>query len=90
MVNLTYGILIPNPDGTYTMDVKGTDIISTLKGETSGALQPIIKRTPPTDPPTVYDPGDIAWVLTCAALIILMVRIPSSSDHPRRPPSFRH
>ncbi|KAL1405446.1 hypothetical protein Q8F55_009078 [Vanrija albida] len=56
MVNLTYGILIPNPDGSYSLDVKGTDIVSTLQGETS-----------------VYDPGDIAWVLTCAALIILML-----------------
>ncbi|TXT07168.1 hypothetical protein VHUM_03338 [Vanrija humicola] len=56
MVNLTYGILIPNPDGSYTLDTKGTDIVSTLQGETS-----------------VYDPGDIAWVLTCAALIILML-----------------
>lgn len=56
MVNLTYGILSPNPDGSFTYNELGTDIVSTLNGETS-----------------VYDPGDIAWVLTCAALIIFMV-----------------
>ncbi|BEI87795.1 uncharacterized protein CcaverHIS019_0105130 [Cutaneotrichosporon cavernicola] len=56
MVNLTYGILSPNPDGTFTYNELGTDIVSTLNGET-----------------TVYDPGDIAWVLTSAVLIIFMI-----------------
>jgi hypothetical protein len=56
MVNVTYGILIPQADGSYILDSMGTDIVSTLDGVTS-----------------VFDPGDIAWVLTCAALIIFMV-----------------
>lgn len=57
MVNVTYGILIPNPDGTYTFDKLGPDIIATTKsGETA-----------------VYSAGDIAWVLTCTVLIIFMI-----------------
>lgn len=57
MVNVTYGILIPNADGTYTFDKLGTDIVATTKsGETA-----------------VYSAGDIAWVLTCTVLIIFMI-----------------
>jgi len=63
MVNLTYGILIPQPDGSYRLDALGTDIVSTINGTAS-----------------VFDPGDIAWVLTCAALIIFMVRPPKPTS----------
>ncbi|WVQ99365.1 hypothetical protein IAU59_006498 [Kwoniella sp. CBS 9459] len=56
MVNITYGALHTSSDGTYTFEPLGTDIISTLGGETSA-----------------FDPGDIAWVLTSAALIVFMM-----------------
>ncbi|OCF42935.1 amt family ammonium transporter [Kwoniella heveanensis CBS 569] len=56
MVNVTYGALLTSSDGSYTFEPLGTDIISTLKGETSA-----------------FDPGDIAWVLTSAALIVFMM-----------------
>ncbi|WVW83852.1 hypothetical protein I302_105874 [Kwoniella bestiolae CBS 10118] len=56
MVNLTYGALMSSPDGTYTFEPLGTDILATLQGETAA-----------------FDPGDIAWVLTSAALIVFMM-----------------
>jgi Amt family ammonium transporter len=75
MVNLTYGILSPNPDGSFTYNELGTDIVSTLNGETS-----------------VYDPGDIAWVLCSAVLIIFMVsrRVTCWCDHHTSPPDHHH
>ncbi|WVQ82370.1 hypothetical protein IAT38_004498 [Cryptococcus sp. DSM 104549] len=56
MVNVTYGALLTSEDGGHTFEPLGTDIITTLAGETSA-----------------FDPGDIAWVLTCAALIVFML-----------------
>ncbi|WVO16253.1 hypothetical protein L204_103926 [Cryptococcus depauperatus] len=52
MVNVTYGAL-RSSNGSSEFEPLGTDIISTLNGETSA-----------------FDPGDIAWVLTSAALIL--------------------
>lgn len=52
MVNVTYGILTSNPDGTYTFDKMGTDIVSTLNGETTGkSHSPRVARPPPPPPP---------------------------------------
>ncbi|KGB74494.2 amt family ammonium transporter [Cryptococcus deuterogattii R265] len=56
MVNITYGALLSSSDGAVHFEPLGTDIISTLAGQT-----------------TAFDPGDIAWVLTCAALIVFML-----------------
>nr|ODN88315.1 amt family ammonium transporter [Cryptococcus depauperatus CBS 7841] len=59
MVNLTYGAL-RSSNGSPEFEPLGTDIISTLNGETSGKG-------------SAFDPGDIAWVLTSAALIVFML-----------------
>ncbi|KAL7421809.1 hypothetical protein Q5752_003580 [Cryptotrichosporon argae] len=56
MVNVTYGVLSQNADGTYTLNPLGTDLIATVDGAASA-----------------FDAGDIAWILTCAALIIFML-----------------
>jgi hypothetical protein len=36
MVNLTYGVLSENADGTYTLNPLGTDLIATYNGEPAG------------------------------------------------------
>nr|ODN97661.1 amt family ammonium transporter [Cryptococcus depauperatus CBS 7855] len=59
MVNVTYGAL-RSSNGSSEFEPLGTDIISTLNGETSGKG-------------LAFDPGDIAWVLTSAALIVFML-----------------
>ncbi|KAK4053333.1 hypothetical protein OIO90_003945 [Microbotryomycetes sp. JL221] len=62
MVNITYGFLeasSPSIDGTepYSINPSGTDLIATTADGTV----------------TAYDAGDIAWVLTCTALVWIMI-----------------
>ncbi|GAA5886996.1 hypothetical protein JCM6882_009410 [Rhodosporidiobolus microsporus] len=62
MVNLTYGNLVA--DGAqvaagdpYSVQPGGTDLLATLDGGEVAA----------------YNPGDIAWLLTCTALVWIMI-----------------
>ncbi|KAM0754568.1 ammonium transporter [Meredithblackwellia eburnea MCA 4105] len=62
MVNITYGALQAQaeqaaPGSNYNIVPSGTDLIATLPDGTTVA----------------YSPGDIGWVLACAALVWLMI-----------------
>lgn len=62
MVNLTYGLL-NSPSGTDTsasslLTPNGTDLIATYDNGMSIAT---------------YNPGDISWILTCTALVWIMI-----------------
>lgn len=61
MVNITYGVL-ESPDGSAVSASRianGTDIIVTYG--------------PNNESIASYSPGDISWVLTCTALVWLMI-----------------
>ncbi|BGP35983.1 hypothetical protein JCM10296v2_007835 [Rhodotorula toruloides] len=61
MVNITYGDLIASSQladpSSYSIQPGGTDMIVTLAGGQVAS----------------YDPGDIAWLLACTALVWLMI-----------------
>jgi len=62
MVNITYGLLSA-PDGTTAgsslLSAQGTDMIVTYGPDDSLVI--------------AYSPGDLAWILTCTALVWLMI-----------------
>ncbi|PWN42723.1 putative low affinity ammonium transporter [Ceraceosorus guamensis] len=62
MVNITYGVLLA-PDGatenSTLLTSQGTDLIVTYGSNNESIV--------------AYNPGDLAWILTCTALVWLMI-----------------